>query len=319
MNRKLLTSLLLLPLFTFAQSYTFSVAQETYSRLDDDKILVSAPGSMRNFLSAYFEMPFPFYSFGQQIDSAVMYSKGVIALFNNTTAMGLSACAAEIGERYAKNPELYASYMALKIEGDNGQRILKLEYDNVGFAYTGIHDSSNFFNAQVWLYEGSDVIEYRYGPHNITNPKWFGQYTGLFASLDSADNSALFNITGNPASPVISTNNDLNLSGFPASGTVYRFSPAWGSHTGVKETYTASDFNIYPNPANQIVTIKLKESNSSLLKVVLTDLQGREIKTVNVETDVFSLQLSVNDVPAGIYFIKTETASGTAMRKLLVE
>lgn len=319
MNRNLLTALLMIPVFSFAQSYTFSVAQEPYARLDDTKDLLSDEGDLRSFTSVRFAMPFGFYAFGQQMDSATMYSKGVIALFNSNTTIGVSACAAEIGERYANAPGLFASYMAAKIEGTSGSRILKLEYDNVGFDYPGTHDSTNFFNAQVWFHEGSEVIEYRYGPSHITHPVWYGQYTGLYASMDSADNKALYNITGNPASPVISANNDLNLTGFPASGTVYRFTPTWGSHTGIKETNTGSDFSIYPNPANKFVTIGLKKSNTPLLKVVLSDFQGREIRVINIEKEAFSLQLSINDVPAGIYFIKTETASGTAMRKLLVE
>src|SRR5690554_3055563 len=54
-------------------------------------------------------------------------------------------------------------------EGEPGARITKIEWNNVGFI--GEIITSDFINFQLWVYEGSNIVEYRYGPSQINYPQ----------------------------------------------------------------------------------------------------------------------------------------------------
>lgn len=320
MKKHIIAVILLLPVLAFAQSYTFSVKQEPYQKLQHS-IAVTPPGVMRGIAIIHIGFRMPFYFFGLKMDSITMFSRGYMGLTqkNNSLTYGVSPCAAWARERYPDWSNMYSSTMEMDIDTVNNKRITKLEYNNVGFNYDNQTDTTNFFNAQVWFYEDSNIVEFHYGPSRTDNAVWMPDYEGPYAGIDSAENAVLYNITGNSANPVISSNNSLNLDQFPANGTVYRFTPTSNTHTGVKEVNTIS-FNLYPNPANDNVTIALEQVEKSCPKVILMDIQGRTIKTITeTETAQPLVQIPLNDVPAGIYFVRVETASGSAMGKLLVQ
>lgn len=68
-------------------------------------------------------------------------------------------------------------------------------------------------NFQLWLYEGTNIIEYRYGPSSINNPKFsFEGSTGPHVSLLTSfniDTQLLEDIgyfmSGDPANPTVIT------------------------------------------------------------------------------------------------------------------
>lgn len=147
--------------------------------------------------------------------------------------------------------------------GTAPNRIFKLELANAGFfaeldSFGTMNDS---LNVQLWIYEGSNILEWHFGPSQVTYPSlYFGGL--LFAFLSHADfftgtgtfyyvTDSLgtrgidsFALNGGPSS------NNFPLD-WPANGTVFRFTPKWracplpaaatfttGSVTGNTATYT---------------------------------------------------------------------------------
>lgn len=77
----------------------------------------------------------------------------------------------------------------------------------------------------------------------------------------------------------------------------------------------SSKFEMYPNPANSIVSIS--NSDSILVNnVSLTDLNGRTIKNVNLN-GVSSAEINVSDLASGIYFMNINTDQGIATKKFV--
>jgi len=72
--------------------------------------------------------------------------------------------------------------------------------------------------------------------------------------------------------------------------------------TGVGINSNEIDVNIYPNPSNGKITVKLN-SNQNLVSI--SDINGKVIKTIITTSKVTSFDLS--DFENGIYFIKVET------------
>ena len=101
----------------------------------------------------------------------------------------------------------------------------------------------------------------------------------------------------------------------PSSGT-------WtGSVTlnGVNEVLSTKEFSatkllVYPNPSTDIINIS-NTLNAVVNTVEITDLNGRTVKTQNVNNT--EAQISISDLSAGVYMLKVSTDQGTATKKIV--
>jgi hypothetical protein len=86
------------------------------------------------------------------------------------------------------------------------------------------------------------------------------------------------------------------------------------STVGVSETDAVS-LSVYPNPADDIVTLDLGNSVEEI-KIRLTNLVGKEVFSKRY-SDVQSIEVPLN-VPSGIYLLRAEFGDGkTELRKLV--
>ena len=74
--------------------------------------------------------------------------------------------------------------------------------------------------------------------------------------------------------------------------------------------------SIYPNPANEIVNISIKD-NSTIKTIELFDVQGRLLQTQLVND--ISSELNITERANGMYFIKINTDKGSKVEKLMKE
>ncbi len=115
------------------------------------------------------------------------------------------------------------------VEGDPGSRILKVEINNAGSFYefqSGTQDM--FINIQLWLYEGSNQIEFRFGENSIPNPDLFYDGGGAFMGVTdindfSGDLSKAHFFSGDIDAPELFAS-DITIEGTPDNGAVYRLS-----------------------------------------------------------------------------------------------
>jgi hypothetical protein len=84
------------------------------------------------------------------------------------------------------------------------------------------------------------------------------------------------------------------------------------SPVGLTEN-TIENFSIYPNPANDAVTINFK--NFTALSVV--NLFGQTIYSENIE-GLSSTMLNTSEYANGVYFIKVDTNKGSGIQKVIV-
>ena len=77
------------------------------------------------------------------------------------------------------------------------------------------------------------------------------------------------------------------------------------------------EYFIYPNPANDLVTIKLKNIVADEITISLTDLSGRKIKQWNLMNTKNENQLLLNDVPSGCYFINVNYENNLFTKKII--
>lgn len=74
-------------------------------------------------------------------------------------------------------------------------------------------------------------------------------------------------------------------------------------------------FSVYPNPSNGLVTIS-NDLNSALTSVSFADLNGRTVKTVELNGDA-SAQVNISDLAAGVYMMNISSDRGTITKKIV--
>lgn len=84
--------------------------------------------------------------------------------------------------------------------------------------------------------------------------------------------------------------------------------------TGIKEI-NASSISVYPNPASDYLTIKSAEN---IVAVQVLDMLGKVVIS-DSEEKRNNIQLNVEDLPAGFYFVKINTAAAQKLVKIVKE
>ena len=97
-----------------------------------------------------------------------------------------------------------------------------------------------------------------------------------------------------------------------ADGTAFLLSNV----TGIEENGTASNFNMYPNPASDEIKI-IPADNSTNSKMEITNSLGQIVKTGSLNNQ--SLTIPVNDLSKGVYFVKVQNEKGKTVSKLIIE
>jgi hypothetical protein len=91
---------------------------------------------------------------------------------------------------------------------------------------------------------------------------------------------------------------------------------------GIIDNEPTSLFSMYPNPANNKVTIE----GENFLRVEFYDLQGRKILEQNAESSASTSlsnqkqkEIDISNSHAGVYFVKIYSESGITVKKVVIE
>ena len=217
-----------------------------------------------------------------------------------------------------------AGHIFQKVEGEAPNRICKLEWRNVGF-YLDDTDEMRM-NFQMWLYETTNMIEFRYGPSVNFNLEAVQELTGILVGLskDFDFNTFTFNylwaLSGDAADPSIQSYDGFTIDfqiaeqvlQNPENGTVYRFN---NLEVGVNEQFK-DDLKIFPNPANEIVHMQWKGSDRPNVMSILSCL-GQTVLTTQVTGQHVSADVS--GLPAGAYDVMMQYDTHTIHQKLIIQ
>lgn len=209
------------------------------------------------------------------------------------------------------------SNISYKTEGSVGNRVTIIEWNNAGF-FDDL-SQNDFINIQVWFYEGTNIMEYRYGPSRVDNPvDSYEEYPGPLVAFAPRINSntgiaieTAYLFEGNPENPtvlVFQPGEELNgdsLVGTIPTGTIYRFIPQSLS----VEDFSQNDFQIYPNPASEYLHIKTQLSNYNCS---IYNSLGQKVNATLSEN-----KIDISNLSNGIYFLKIETETGAATKKFI--
>lgn len=91
--------------------------------------------------------------------------------------------------------------------------------------------------------------------------------------------------------------------------------------TGLNDQiFSAAAFQIFPNPAKDVFNVTLTNSNNEAGVINIYNSTGQLTKTIGLGNDATLQQtISLSDLSAGIYIVKTTLGTQTSSRKLIVE
>lgn len=75
---------------------------------------------------------------------------------------------------------------------------------------------------------------------------------------------------------------------------------------------------VYPNPAKEVINVKVSSVENVNTNITITDLSGRMVSSVQGQTGELQ-QINVSDLNAGVYFIQVEADSMSHVEKIIVE
>jgi hypothetical protein len=137
-------------------------------------------------------------------------------------------------------------------------------------------------------------------------------------STDS-DTVALFYLNEGTGTTTVNTANGVNANLQCVGGCAEI--PTWetvANTLSIDENNT-TEFSLFPNPVkDEFVTIQAR-NNEIIQKVELTDLQGKLVKTISLNTNENNVKVSTKGLNTGLYILKTTTNEGIGTKKLVIE
>lgn len=300
--------LLLFSTYLFSQThFVVTKLNETYTPLSG-ALTVSTVSPWSSFTPFTVPLGFTFNFFGTTYSTIYVEGSGFTrfdALYYYL-AQPFAVQMQDAGDSISLSPIKY------KLEGSAPNRVCKIEWNNCVLT-NDIGLSSISF--QMWLYEGSNIIECRYGNISYTDAasafsgnSGNGPVVGMF-NLQSIPNKATV-VQDSPPSETYDQLNtsipsifDVSMNGIPTMNTVYRFTPY--SISNVEEN--AQPTFLIQNPIQDIININVDYSSFNLI-----DMQG---KTVLETTNNQPLQTS--HLASGIYIAKIEFEGKTYFQKII--
>jgi sulfur transfer protein SufE len=73
--------------------------------------------------------------------------------------------------------------------------------------------------------------------------------------------------------------------------------------------------DMYPNPANDKVTIRFSTLPNEETKISILDMMGRELQSRTAQNATETLD--IQDLKSGMYFVKTEISNNVKTQKLI--
>jgi len=88
---------------------------------------------------------------------------------------------------------------------------------------------------------------------------------------------------------------------------------------GTSDQLDDISWSVYPNPASDVVHVEINAQTITSATVSLLTVDGRELQSQKVQLqDRLRLQLSVQDIPTGVYMVRIATDSGQEVQKLVI-
>ena len=215
------------------------------------------------------------------------------------------------------NSEVSQSPLSFQITGNEGNRIIKLQWENAGFVMDIISNeeyyeatNSDSVSFQIWIYENDGKIKLHFGPNSITNENSYGNWNGGVMGPFSKFiiGNYLFDIYGNADNPSYDwySNEGIQygqmLIGTPSEGVVYTLNPNFDNVAMSEPMLVQNKINYRWNPIENSMLIDIDRESYFMGSVNVYAIDGRLIFTDII--DSHHSNFTISNIEEGIYIVK---------------
>lgn len=297
-------------------NYTFSAFTDTYTPLVNGTNITDSL-KWTSDTSFSINTGFSFELNGFKVDSLFLQSTVFVATeLNKGLLTGFTISQATYHDRGNPiNTWPASSPVRYLVEGLPGNRICKLEYFNMGFGnefqfYGTNNDSAN---VQIWIYEGTNIVEIRFGSSNINHAADYffpsGEPFVTFTrkwNFNTGVPEMMYYLTGDFPNPTIDSTNDpakvIGLSSYPDEGTVYRFTPKSLTISATNKSNTL--IQLKSNSCNNELFVKNQSDENVPFKII--SINGSTIFFEGV-LSTGSNNINVSKLSSGVYLFSIAT------------
>lgn len=216
------------------------------------------------------------------------------------------------------------SPLSYQVEGNTGSRIFKMQGTSAGFYaeqqnYGTMLDS---FDYQIWVYEGSNIVEIHFGNAKISHATDYFQSSGpgfcgyMNVNFSTGSGNSAYLASGDPlnAQPdsLTASHMPAPLNSYPAAGTVYRFTPT--SLTANEPFSPTLPIIAYPTQCNEV--LNLDYHGQELAHFELLNVQGAAVNVAGELTNG-NHQVNLAHLTSGLYFLQISTATATTTMRIV--
>jgi hypothetical protein len=156
--------------------------------------------------------------------------------------------------------------------------------------------------------KGTIVTISGFNLNNATAVKFGGIDAQSFNIVNSGQITAVVGNGGSGEVTVTTPNGTTTIPGF-----------TFLSNTGIQSVNPLDQFIIYPNPANDKMTIKSTNQKLNGSNIIIYDLIGRKVLEENVINPTSEFTLSLNELKPGTYFLFIQNEANTNWMKFVKE
>jgi photosystem II stability/assembly factor-like uncharacterized protein len=207
--------------------------------------------------------------------------------------------------------------------GDNWKRKLNFT-DSLYYNPITVNDNIIITTDKHYIYKSTDYgenwsdstnslsIPYRVDgcllyKNNIYLDAWYGNFMhGYFLSTDYGKNWTIFDFGSSSITvEAFIVNKDYIMFSDACYGAVRaKLSDIISSDVQENKPQKIENIQIFPNPANDFITINLNNYEYSESNITILNPIGIEVKHLNIHNSSGCLNIDIKDIPAGVYFLR---------------
>lgn len=227
------------------------------------------------------------------------------------------------GGRFARTTDGGLTWTNLTDVSPTSQPLNSIYFSDAqnGIAFNSTRAYRTSDGGDSWVYDSSlpGASDYVISPSRqiITAAFASGNNGTVHLSNDNGENWSNFDYTCAPFRGATITPDGRYFFAFGSGGIVVRYDMDIVNPT--RETIqVAKTIEVYPNPVDNILNIKLNDSQVRNGQLWLSDLNGRRILEQNIFAQQAQVQLNVNDIPAGIYLLTIAKEGSTLQTRRVI-
>lgn len=280
--------------------YSFTQNTGTYSNISGT-ILSSADWDDYSEYSFAFPFAFTFFNTTYPVNNTFYTYSGFGAFSDNPNSYELLFYL----DIEAIDNTSNTGHISYSVTGVSPNRILKLEIKNA--ALFNDESETDYVNYQVWFYEGSNDIEYHFGPSSVSSES----SCSITMLLDTY---TYYSLSGNVNSVTAGcSGGNTSITGIPSDGTIYRFSHLVNNTS--KAVALLENIRLFPNPGNGKLNISGIENTGVPVSLMIMNALGKTVQEYDITQ---ALEISL-ELGTGIYTAVIRQDSRQFVEKLVIE